>query len=220
MNILVGVFLGYNPEGDAEVYRIMARLAAGQLDAVDDHRGYPIVGSGKKNGKLIPPQTGNHVFLTAGILDNAGNPGQKLIAFLMAKGIIDQLQPVDVTHDHAHRQLSFRIQPFQLFFKIGSVVEPGQLVMETQVADLIIRPLSFRDVLNRSFVEEHLPAGVADGQRFYGNPDFASVLAIDLRLVFLDDALFFDEPLEFAKSFLVNKVSPRGIRVLSNQLFR
>ena len=113
------------------------------LDAVHDDPGLVFVGIGQDQDEFVAAVAvgGIDIFADA-YLDDVGQRLERMVAHLVAFGIVELLEMVDVDHDKG--QLAARIAfeagklALDLLIKIARVVKPGQAVGNGQLAEELV----------------------------------------------------------------------------------
>ena len=82
----------------------------------------------EQDNKFITGPSGNYVGGSTAPPQYLTDRNQHLIAFLVAKGIISQLEAIDITHDHKIMVILLVLETFKLQLHKIAVFEPGQRV--------------------------------------------------------------------------------------------
>jgi hypothetical protein len=120
---------------------------------------------GKEHGELVPADPRQEIRLTDAMSHRAGHALEKVVARLVAEGVVDVLEVVQVDHEHgaggavARHPLGL---PGQLLLETAPVDEPGQEVVIGQVLEALRQLPAVGDVLNLGHDIEGLALSVAD----------------------------------------------------------
>ena len=185
------------------------RLAHAVQDAPGDGDGVP--GRGdllQQDGELVAAEPGQGVHGPAAGFQHAGHAPEQFVAGLVAQGVVDDLEPVQVHVDDreqvpaAAAALHGQAQVVQ---EQGAVGQPGQGIVEGLALELVLGLLAQGDVLKRPLVTQDRAVLVRDLAGVLGHPDDAPVAAAHLGHEILDLVLLPDQPEKF--------LAPRGVHV-------
>ena len=87
--------------------------------------------------KLIATDPRHHILAANGATQDLRRFHQQFIAFFVAPGIVDPLQPIDVDDGDRYRAASPVFQSMQFFLEIGPVVYAGQCIVKTDVGQAL-----------------------------------------------------------------------------------
>ena len=146
-------------QGDPDAGRDMDRLVAEHRDlpaqGLDDPVGHDLrlvgVRLGKEHGELVSAHPRQDVRLAHAMPQRPGDALEEIVARLVAEGVVDVLEIVQI--DHEHRALGAVARhplglPGQLLLEAAPVEETGQEIVIDQVLEAFRQLLPLRDVLN------------------------------------------------------------------------
>ncbi len=138
VDVFLRLSLGFPPERNGEVQGGHPLLGAGLLNPPDQLVRPLVRQLGQQDDELVAPDPENQLPGPTDPLQKLGHLHQQLVTHAVSEGIVDQLQPVDIRHDDAQRQVPGHVQPGQLLLEKAPVVEAGQLVVVAEVLDLLL----------------------------------------------------------------------------------
>ena len=162
-------------EPDRPAHRGQRRLrAAAQLGA----ERVLVAGVLDEHHELVAAHPGHQVPADLG-REPVGDGLQQLVADVVAEGVVDRLEPVQVEVAHAHLAVRLGQRGVQALEEQGAVGQPGERVVLGLVAQPVLQPMPLGGVLDHADREPRGAVGVAHQREHDVGPDRAAVLAVD-----------------------------------------
>ena len=162
-------------------------MVNGGVRAVDEAAGDPlglggVAHVGADDDELVAAETGHEVVGPDGVGEPVGHGQEELVARLVAEGVVDELEVVEVDEQHRHRRLRPGELLAQRLPQQAPVGEAGQAVVGGVVGQGLLEEAALGDVLHRAD-EAAGPLADEDGRHPDRHPAGRAVGPLHLDLV-------------------------------------